>query len=238
MLKSVKKSINFGGKEISFEFGKYAPQADVSIMATMGETVVLVTVVVGAEKTDFDYFPLSVEYAEKLYAGGIIKGSRWVKREGRPSDDSVLTGRMIDRGIRSLFPKSLRHEMQIVATLLSVDEENDPSVLASITSACAVHLSSLPWKGPLSTCRIGYMKNESSGNFEYVLNPTTAQQVVSELDMVVSSTKDRVVMIETGAKILADDIVAGSIAVAVEANKTMIAFLRNFEANLELKSKN
>src|SRR3990167_2290259 len=126
LTKKTSVSVEFAGKELTFETGLLAPQATTAILARLGDTVVLVTVVAGRIRDDIDYFPLSVEYAEKLYAGGRIKGSRWVKREGRPTDEATLIGRLIDRSIRPLFPKEYKNEVQVVATLLSVDGEHKP----------------------------------------------------------------------------------------------------------------
>ena len=121
-------SLEIGGKTLTLEVGLLAQQATSSVLARLGDTMVLVTVVMGKERSDIDYFPLTVEYVERLYAGGRIKGSRWVKREGRPTDDAVLTARLIDRSVRPLFPKEFKKEVQIIATVLSVDGENSPDV--------------------------------------------------------------------------------------------------------------
>src|SRR3989338_4044319 len=123
-------STEFAGKTLTFETGLLAPQATTAILARLGDTVILATVVAGREREDIDYFPLSVEYVERLYAGGIIKGSRWVKREGRPTDDSILIGRLIDRSIRPLFPKEYKKEVQVVVTVLSVDIVHKPDIIA------------------------------------------------------------------------------------------------------------
>src|SRR5579859_2293203 len=190
-------TIDIGGKTLKLETGELAPQATSSVLATLGETVVLVTVVEGG-KTALDYFPLSVEYGERLYAGGKIKGSRWVKREGRPSDEAVLSGRLIDRSIRPLFPKEYKNEVQIVVTVLSVDGENEPDILALNTVSAALAVSKIPWNGPIGAIRVGLVK-EQEGNYDYILNPTTSEQEFSDLDLVVSQTKDKTNMIEAGA---------------------------------------
>src|SRR5581483_11056002 len=132
----VETSIEIAGKTLTLQTGNLAQQASASVMGRLGDTMVLVTVVAG-QKADLGYFPLSVEFIERLYAGGRIKGSRWVKREGRPSDEAVLSGRLIDRSIRPLFPKDFKHEVQVVATVLSVDGENEPDILALITTSAA-----------------------------------------------------------------------------------------------------
>src|SRR5207253_3500074 len=139
--KKTSASLEFAGKTLTFETGKLATQATSSVLARLGDTMVLATVVEGKLRTDIDYFPLSVEYIERLYAGGRIKGSRWVKREGRPTDEAVLTGRLIDRSIRPLFPKEYKNEVQIVVTVLSVDGENEPDILAMIGVSTALSVS-------------------------------------------------------------------------------------------------
>src|SRR4051812_9422920 len=130
MNKPTSVSIEFAGKTMTLETGRLAPQATAAVLGRLGSTVVLATVVAGGNRADLDYFPLSVEYGERLYAGGKIKGSRWVKREGRPSDEAVLAGRLIDRSIRPLFPKSFKQEVQVIVTVLSVDGEHESDILA------------------------------------------------------------------------------------------------------------
>jgi polyribonucleotide nucleotidyltransferase len=126
------ESIEFGGASLSLSTGKLASQASGAVMARHGDTVVFATVVSGPEKTELDYFPLSVEYQERLYAGGRIKGSRWVKREGKATDEEILSARLIDRSIRPLFPSSFRRDVQVIVTVMSVDMEHDPVILASV----------------------------------------------------------------------------------------------------------
>src|SRR5438477_4444446 len=135
--KKTSVSIELGGKTLILETGTLAPQATAAVFARLGDTVVLVTVVVSSSETQLDYFPLSVDYIERLYAGGKIKGSRWVKREGRPSDEAILTGQLIDRSIRPLFPKEYKRDVQIVVTLLSVDGENEPDILSILAVSAA-----------------------------------------------------------------------------------------------------
>src|SRR6266404_8078706 len=126
----VEKTLDFGNKKLTLQTGKLAEQADGAVLATYGETVVLATVVSALPKMPVDFLPLTVDYQEKLYAGGRIKGSRWVKRDGRPSDEEILTSRVIDRSIRPLFPKEYRNEVQVIATVLSLDLENDPKIIS------------------------------------------------------------------------------------------------------------
>lgn len=217
-----------GNKQLTLEFGKLAPKSTVSVFGRIGDTCVLTTVVVGREST-LDYFPLSVEYVEKLYAGGRIKGSRWVKREGKPTDEAVLKGRVIDRSIRPLFPKGYKKEVQIVCTLLSYDDENAPDILAAITVSAGLHVSNIPWAGPISTSRVAYVNNE------YVLNPSEKDMADSDLDLVVSSDKNSVFMIETQAQELPENILIDGIKKAKEENKKTIEFIEGLRKEIGLK---
>ena len=225
-MKYLKKEITVGDQTLSLEFGKLALQSHVAVMASMGETRVLVTLNIGKAPDDIDYLPLQVEYAEKLYAGGRIKGSRWVKREGRPTDEAILNGRIIDRGIRPLFPKELRKNIQIIATVMSVDGVNSPEIVAAIGASAVAHLSQLPWNGPLSTIRVGYV------NGAYVVNPTNDQQSESKLDLVVTSTDKKVVMIETQADQVSEQVVIDGIKKAKEENSKIIAFLNEIQKEI------
>src|SRR5579872_7509044 len=193
-MKVTSKTLDFNGATLTFEVGKLAPQATASVLGRLGDTVVLVTVVEGG-KTELDYFPLSVEYIEHLYSGGKIKGSRWVKRDGRPSDEAILTGRIIDRSIRPLFPKSFKNAVQIVISVLSVDGENEPDMLALNTVSAAIAISRIPWNGPIGGIRMGY----NAQTKEYIFNPTTSQSKESTLDLVVSQNGEKTVMLEAGA---------------------------------------
>ncbi len=220
-------SIEINGQKLTFQTGKLANAATQSIFARLGDTCVLVTVTVGRNHEDIDYLPLSVEYVEKLYAGGRIKGSRWVKREGRPSDEAILKARLIDRSIRPLFPKNLRRDIQIIITLLSVDGENSPEILAAMAVSAALHLSSIPWNGPISTMRVAYIKDENKGTF--TVNPTTEVQQYSVLDLIVSSNKEKVVMIETKAEELSEDVVEEGIRLAKAENDKVIDFIEKLQ---------
>src|SRR5436853_556976 len=144
-MKIVTKSVEIGGRTLSLEVGRFAEQATAAVLARYGDTMVLAAVTASAEETKLDYFPLSVEYVERLYAGGRIKGSRWVKREGRPTDEEILSGRVIDRSIRPLFPKTYKREVQLIATVLSVDGENDPTITAALGASAVLTASALPW---------------------------------------------------------------------------------------------
>jgi polyribonucleotide nucleotidyltransferase len=185
------------GRQIILETGRYAQQATAAVTARMGDTLVFAAVTAGRENPEIDYLPLMVEYQEKLYAGGKMKGSRWVKREGRASDEAILTSRLIDRSIRPLFPKSFRREIQIIITTLSVDGENDPDMTAIIATTAALSISGLPFAGPVGSARVGYISKDGKNTF--VANPTHADRQNSDLDLVVSGTSGGIHMLEAGA---------------------------------------
>ncbi len=193
MFKVFKEEIDFGGKKITLETGKIARQADGAIIATMGETVVIATVV-GAKKVnpETDYFPLSVNYQEKYYAAGKIPGG-YFKREARPTESETLISRLIDRPIRPLFPESFRNEVQLLPTVLSYDNENEADILSIIASSAALSISGLPFKGPVGASRVGFIDGK------YILNPTKKELENSKLDLVVAGTKDAVLMVESEA---------------------------------------
>ncbi len=212
-------SLEIAGKTLVLQTGELAQQATSSVLARLGDTMVLVTVVAGRE-TELDYFPLSVDYIERLYAGGKIKGSRWVKREGRPTDEAILTARLIDRSIRPLFPKEYKKEVQIVVTVLSVDGENEPDILSIIATSAALSLSPIPWKGPISAIRMGLVKDD--GHKEILVNPGGAELEFSELDLVVTQSKEKTLMIEAGASEAQEEYVLEAIEKAHAENKKII----------------
>jgi len=230
-MKYLEESIDINGQKLTFQVGKVAFFATTSVFGRLGDTCVLVTVTLGKENENIDYLPLSVEYVEKLYAGGRIKGSRWVKREGRPSDEAVLKARLIDRSIRPLFPKGFRQEVQIIVTLLSVDGVNSPEILAALTTSAALHLSPIPWAGPIATLRIGYIKanggDNSFGEGSFVVNPDEEEEKYSILDLVVSSTKEKAVMIETKAEELPENLLLEGIKLAKKESQKIIDFIDN-----------
>ncbi len=228
MGKVIKKEIEFGGRELSLEYGELAGQANGSVLARYGDTVVLATATSAKPREDGGFLPLTVDYVERLYAGGIIKGSRFVKREGRPSDEAILSGRLIDRSIRPLFPKDYRDEVQVVITVLSVDLENDPAVLGVIGASAALACSDIPWEGPIGAVRIGRANPGGNGSAELLLNPTGAEMAVSDLDLVVSGRADEVVMVEGGASELPEE----EILEAVEFGQASIASLTKLIAEL------
>ena len=220
-------SLELAGKTLTFETGELAKQATSSILARLGDTMVLVTLVAGKEREDIDYFPLTVEYVERLYAGGRIKGSRWVKREGRPSDDAILTARLIDRSIRPLFPKEYKKEVQIVVTVLSVDGENEPDILSVIATSAALAISPVPWNGPIGATRVGFIKEKDNGNTEYIINSGIAETEFSELDLVVTQMKEKTLMLEAGALEIGENIILEAIGKANEENKKIIALIED-----------
>src|SRR3989338_7059391 len=186
---------DLSGKTFFLETGLLAQQANGSILAKLGDTVVLATAVMGKKiRDDMDYFPLLVDYEERLYAAGKIKGSRFIKREGRATDEAILSGRLIDRTIRPLFPDGMRNDVQVVATILSVDEVNDPDVLAVTAASAALCISRIPFDGPIAAVRVGRV------NGEFILNASYKEREAGDLDLVVSGTTDNILMVEAGAK--------------------------------------
>ena len=221
-------SFEFAGKTLTLETGQFAVQATAAVNARLGDTVVLATVVEGGKRADLDYFPLSVDYVERLYAGGKIKGSRWVKREGRPSDEAILAGRLIDRSIRPLFPKQFKNEVQIIVTVLSVDGENEPDILALNAVSAALAISRIPWNGPVAAIRMGYIEESDGTPAAYLPNPTTSESEHSVLDIVATQSKDKTVMIEAGALQVAEDVIAGAIVNAHEETRKVLAGIAEF----------
>lgn len=228
-MKKVEKSIEIGGRTLTLKTGVLAEQAAGSVLASYGETVVLATVATKKLGIDLGYFPLTVDYQERLYAGGRIKGSRWVKREGRPTDEEILTARLIDRSIRPLFPKSYPKEVQVIVMVLSVDMENDPAILGAIAASAAVAISPIPWEGPVATLKVG------SKEGEFFTNPREAELLFSDLDLVVSATKDAVVMIEAGAKEVDEKEVLGGVKHAFDKAQEVIKVIEELASVVKTK---
>ncbi|HET7412723.1 MAG TPA: polyribonucleotide nucleotidyltransferase, partial [Pararhizobium sp.] len=205
MFNTHKVEIEWGGRPLILETGKIARQADGAVLASYGETVVLATVVSAKEpKPGQDFFPLTVNYQEKTYAAGKIPGG-YFKREGRPSENETLVSRLIDRPIRPLFPEGYKNDTQVVVTVVQHDLENDPDVVAMVAASAALTLSGVPFMGPIGGARVGYI------NGEYVLNPHIDEMVESTLDLVVAGTQDAVLMVESEAKELAEDVMLGAV---------------------------
>lgn len=215
-----------GGKDLVLEYGRFSEQANAAILATYGETIVHVTTVMGKSDTTLSYFPLSVDFAEKLYAGGKIKGSRWVKRDGRPSDEAILKGRIIDRSIRPLFPKNVKRDVQVIATVLSADGENDADMPALVASSAALSISDIPWEGPIAGVRVGMIDNA------YVANPTYEQRKNSKLDLVVSGSKAAIVMVEAGANEVTEEETLGALQFAHDEIKKIIVAIEELQAKV------
>lgn len=218
-----KLEINFDkDKVLSLETGQFAPQANGAVIGRLGDTVVLATVVIGALDETKDYFPLSVEYNDKLYAGGIIKSSKWLKREGGLVDESVLLGRIVDRSIRPLFPEGFMQEVQVIVTVLSNDKINDPIIPAFNAVSLALSLSDIPFNGPVSATRVGLIDKK------FILNPTFDQLKTSDLDLLVCSNTYGVNMIEAGANIIDNATVIKAIDLANTTNQSINQQIEKF----------
>ncbi len=205
MFSIIKKELTLAGRPLILETGKIARQADGAVLVTYGETVVLCTVVADKKpKPDIDFFPLTVHYQEKAFAAGKIPGG-FFKREGRPSEKEVLTSRLIDRPIRPIFADGFRNETQVVCTVLSFDQKNDSDIPALIGASAALSISGIPFEGPIAASRVGYI------NGEYVLNPTLDILGQSDLDLVVAGTKSSVLMVESEAKELSEEVMLGAV---------------------------
>ena len=221
-MKIVQKSFTFGNSQISFETGRVARQAHGAVLASMDDTQVLVSVVGAKEaKPGQSFFPLSVDYIEKTYAAGKIPGG-FLKREGRPSEKETLTSRLIDRPIRPLFPNGYMNEVQVMIQVISSNKNVDPDVLAMVATSAALAISGVPFKGPIGAARVGYQ----DGN--YTINPTYSDLESSELDMVVAGTKDAVLMVESEASELSEDIMLGAVMYAHEQFQVVIDRVEEF----------
>ena len=207
--KIIKVTGEFAGRELSLETGRYAFQAGASVVARYGDTVVNAIVSVADEpRPGMDFFPLSVDYEERFYAAGKISGSRFIKREGRPSEEAILAGRLIDRPIRPLFPKGYRNEVQAIAMVLSLDPEHKPDIISMIAISAALKLAGAPFAGPVAGIRMGIVGGKLKAY------PTTTEQDESPLDLVVAGTADAIMMVEAGAKEVAEETVLDAIDMA------------------------
>jgi polyribonucleotide nucleotidyltransferase len=219
-----KISANIAGAEWQFETGKLANQASGAVLARVGDTVVLaVAVLKGDPREGIDYFPLLVDYEEKLYAAGKIKGSRWVKREGRPTDEAILTGRVIDRSLRPLFPDGMRNDVQVVTTVLSIDGENEPDMIAVNAASMALHISEIPFDGPVGAVRIGKVDGE------FIANPNSEQREKSEMDLIVCGTAEHIIMVEAGANLVPEEDIVEGIKVAQQSLKQLADIQNEFQ---------
>ncbi len=192
---------SLAGKKISLEVSNLAEQANGSVMARMGDTVVIANCVMSRNMREgIDFFPLMVDYEEKFYAAGKMMGSRFIKRENRPSESAILSGRLIDRAIRPLFNPLMRNEIQVISTILCIDGENDPDILALIASSAALAVSDIPWNGPVGAVRVGQVDGK------FLLNPTFKEREDSNLDLIVAGVENKINMIESGSKEVPEDI--------------------------------
>jgi polyribonucleotide nucleotidyltransferase len=218
------------GRKLTLRTGVLAKQADAAVITQYGDTVVLATVVQGKEDREgIDYFPLMVDFEERLYAAGIIKGSRWIKREGRPTEESVLSGRMIDRSVRPLFDESSRKEVQLVLTVFSVDQENDHDVVAMVAASAALSISGVKWDGPIGGIRVGRKEGQ------LIFNPTYAERAESDLDLIVAGTEKRTLMIEAGANEVGEDDMYEAILAGQKEMQPAIALIKEMIRQVGVK---
>lgn len=218
-MQTKKYKIEIGGKELAVEIGKLAEQANGSVTVRYGDTVVLVTCVIGNKpRQGVNYLPLMVDYEEKLYAAGKIKGSRFIKREGRPTDEAVLTGRLIDRAIRPLFNPKIRKDIQVVVTVLSFDGENDPAVPGLVGASIALSISNIPWNGPIGGISIGQVGKE------WIINPINGNSKESILKFIVTGDKEKINMIEGGASEASEKTVVQALKLAKEQIEKLVVF--------------
>jgi polyribonucleotide nucleotidyltransferase len=217
-------------KQLIVKIGDLARQSNGSCVVQYGETTVLATAVLGAEEKELDYFPLSVEYEEKFYAAGKIKGSRFIKRETRPPDEAVLTGRLIDRSIRPLFSQEYRRAVQVILTVLSVDQENDPDIVALWAASIALSISDISWDGPIAGVRVSRFLENNESN--WVINPSYEVRAKSDLDLVVCGAQGRVIMVEAGAKEIKNNEMAEAIKIGLEHLGEINDFIKEIQVNV------
>ena len=224
-------SMELGGRTLTLEFGKYAEQASGSCFVRYGDTCVLTTCTVAkTPRPGIDFFPLSVDFEEKLYSVGHIPGS-WNRREGRPAEKAILTSRLIDRPLRPLFPKGMRHDVSVVATVMSVDTNNIPDIPAMIGASASLATSEIPWAGPIGAVNIGYVDGE------YIVNPNDEQREVSLLNLTVAGTSEAVLMVEAGAKEVSEEVMLGGILFAHEEIKKIVELINGIVAEIGKEKK-
>jgi len=227
-MKQEKFEIEIAGQKMELIFSPLAQQANGAVLARLGETVVLATAVMAKEeKPEIDYLPLTVDFEEKYYAAGKIYGSRFIRRESRPTENAILTGRLIDRTIRPRFDKNLRHDIQIIVTCLSIDEKNDPDLPAILAASSALLISDIPWNGPVAAARVGWSKETG-----FVINPDYALRENLEMDLLVSGTREKINMLEAQAKGVSEEIVKEGLILAQEQIKKLIDFQLNLPPHL------
>src|SRR3990170_1896583 len=205
-----------GGRELSMEVGRMAGLADGAVVVRYGDSMILVTACMDKPREGIDFFPLTVDYEERLYAAGKIPGS-FFRREGRPSSQAIITARLTDRPLRPLFPKGMRNDIQIVGTTLSADQENDPDILMITGASAALTISGIPFDGPIAGTRVGYIDGQ------FIVNPTFAQLDEGQLDLVVAGSRDAVVMVEAAASEVPETVALEAIRIGQEVNAELIA---------------
>ena len=224
-MKAKQFKLDLAGRGLEVETGQLAGQANGSVLLTYGQTTVLATAVMGKEAGKTDYLPLTVEYEEKFYAAGKIKGGRFMKREGRAPDEAILTGRMVDRVLRPCFDQGIRNEIQIVVTVLSFDGENDPDIPALIAASLALGISDIPFKGPIAGLRLGRtLAKEGEEKQNWILNPTYKDREESDLDLVVAGKDGKINMLEGAAKQTPEEVVLAAIEFSLPHLKKIIEF--------------
>lgn len=220
------------GQNLKVEIGKLAKQANGSVMVSLGETTVLVTAVMSDKPVSSNYLPLFVDYQEKFYANNKIKGSRFVKREGKPSDDSILTGRLVDRAIRPFFDQSIRNEIQVVVTTLSMDDNNDPDAIALFGASLALSISDIPWNGPVAALRV------ASVDGQIILNPSFDQREAGDFDTIITLNSDnRLVMMEFGGKQIPETTILEAFNLVSPEIQKMLAFQNTIVAEIGSKKR-
>jgi len=227
-MKPIKKKFQYGNHEVILETGKIARQADGAVLTNIGGTVVLTTVVAKDDGQARDFFPLTVNYQEKTYAAGKIPGG-FFKREGRPAEKETLISRLIDRPIRPLFPKEFTHEVQVICTVMSLNPEIDADVVSLIGASAALKISGVPFQGPLGAAKVGYKDGS------YLLNPSKTELSSSDLDLMVAGTKDGVLMVESEAKMLSEDVMLGAVSFGHNEMQVLIDEINNFANEFGLK---
>src|SRR5829696_9193570 len=229
--KYLKESIKLGTQDLIVETGKVAKQADGSVVIRYGDTMILVTAVSSrTAKEGLDFFPLTVEYRESSYSAGRIPGN-YFRREGRPSEKEVLTCRLIDRPIRPLFPDGYRFETQIVGTVISSDAENDPDVIAITGASCALYLSNIPFETPIAGVRIGLVEGK------YLINPTYDERRDSQLNLIVAGTEEAIVMVESEAQEVSEQIMVEALMLAHKEIKRLCLWQKELFKALEIQKR-
>ncbi len=224
IIKPQEFSVEFAGRTLTIGVGQLAQQANGSCTVRFGDTVALCTATLGEVREDADFFPLSVDFEERMYAAGRIKGSRFIKREGRPTDEAVLSGRLIDRAIRPLFPEALRNEIAVVATVFSHDQENDADIPGLIGASCALMISNIPWNGPMAAVRVGRKEGK------FVLMPTYLETDTGDLDLVVAGTPEKTIMVEAGANRISEEDLLAAMEFGLKHLEPLISLLNQVRA--------